>query len=185
MHAPCGYIQEKPLVELCEYLDAANVDLKSFDDEIYKTLNTGRLEPILNTLKTLKREGVWFEVTNLVVPTYTDDLDMIRRMCDWMVENLGPDYPLHFSRFVPHHKLTNLPLTPIRVLTEARSIARKCGLHHVYLGNVRGVEGAERTTCPHCQETVIERTIYSVGRVNLEDGKCAFCGGKIAGVWSA
>ncbi len=181
----CGYIQEKPLVELCEYMDAANVDLKSFDDEIYKKLNSGKLEPILNTLKTLDREGVWFEVTNLIVPTYTDKPDMIRRMCGWLVENLGPDYPLHFSRFHPQHKLTNLPPTPVAVLEEARSIAREVGLHYVYVGNCREVEDAETTFCPKCKEAVIRRNIYSVESTNLDDGKCAGCGTKIAGVWDA
>lgn len=180
----CGYIGEEALRELAPVLDAANVDLKSFDDEIYKTLNTGRLEPILNTLKTLKREGVWFEVTNLVVPTYTDDLDMIRRMCDWLLENLGPDYPLHFSRFSPQHKLTHLPPTPVDVLLDARRVARGCGLHHVYLGNVRGVQDAETTFCPNCNREVIEREAYFVGNIDLDQGHCASCGARIAGVWS-
>ncbi len=181
----CGYIQEEALLDLCQVLDAANVDLKSFDEEIYKTLNTGKLEPILNTLKTLKREGVWFEVTNLIVPTYTDKPDMIRRMCDWMVDHLGPDYPLHFSRFKPQHKLTHLPATPIQVLTEAQAIARECGLRYVYIGNVVAVKGAETTLCPHCGETLIERYLYSIDVVNLEEGKCQSCGTEIAGVWTA
>ena len=117
----CGYIQEKPLGELCRVIDAANVNLKSFDERIYNELNTGKLEPILATLRTLKREGVWFEVTNLVVPTYTDKPEMIRRMCDWLLANLGPGYPLHFSRFHPAHKLMHLPPTPVGVLEEARA----------------------------------------------------------------
>ena len=183
----CGYIQQKPLVELCRYLDAANVDLKSFSKEIYGKLNSGKLEPILSTLKTLKREGVWFEVTNLIVPTYTDQPEMIRRMCDWMVENLGPDYPLHFSRFSPHHKLTHLPSTPVDVLTEARSIARAAGLRYVYIGNCREEEvaDAQTTFCPGCKKPVIERNIYSVREVNFDHGKCASCGTAIRGVWSA
>ncbi len=180
----CGYIQQEPLVELCRVLDAANVDLKGFDDGIYQKLNSGKLEPILATLKTLKREGVWFEVTNLVVPTYTDKPPMIRRMCQWLLENLGPDYPLHFSRFHAAHKLTHLPPTPVEVLIEARSIAREVGLHYVYVGNCREVDDAETTFCPGCHKPVIERNIYSVLSVNLEDGKCKNCGTKIAGVWS-
>jgi pyruvate formate lyase activating enzyme len=180
----CGFIQEEPLVELCRYLDAANVDLKSFSGEIYETLNSGKLEPILSTLKTLKREGVWFEVTNLLVPTYTDKPDMIRRMCDWLLENLGPDYPLHFSRFHPQHRLTHLPPTPVEMLVQARTIAREAGLRYVYIGNCRDVENGETTFCPACQRPVIERNIYSVRAVNLEDGKCKNCGGEIAGVWT-
>jgi pyruvate formate lyase activating enzyme len=184
----CGYIQEKPLVELCRYLDAANVDLKSFSDEVYDKLNTGKLEPILSTLKTLKREGVWFEVTNLIVPTYTDKPDMIRRMCDWMVQNLGPDYPLHISRFHPRHKLTHLPPTPVERLIEARAIARDAGLHHVYVGNCLEVADGGTTLCPapSCKKAVIERgSSYSVRKVNFDQGKCASCGTALSGVWSS
>ena len=180
----CGYIREKPLVELCRYLDAANVDLKSFDDEIYRKLNSGKLQPILDTLKTLHRQGVWFEVTNLVVPTYTDDLDMIRRMCGWLLENVGPDYPLHFSRFHPQHKLRHLPGTPVGVLQEARSIALAAGLRYVYIGNVRDEADSNTTFCPGCKKPVIERDVYSVLAVNMADGKCRSCGTAIAGVWS-
>jgi pyruvate formate lyase activating enzyme len=181
----CGYINQEPLLELCQALDAANVDLKSFDPDIYGKLNSGKLEPILQTLKTLKKQRVWFEVTNLIVPTYTDKLDMIRKMCDWLVENLGPDYPLHFSRFHPAHKLTHLPPTPVEVLIRARDIARDCGLRYVYLGNVRGIEGAENTVCPNCGATVIQRDAYQVNISNLDSGCCGSCHAKIAGVWGS
>jgi len=179
-----GYIQREALDELCNYLDAANVDLKSFSQDIYETLNAGKLKPILDTLKTLKERGVWFEVTNLVVPTYTDKLGMIQRMCDWLIENIGPDYPLHFSRFHPQYKLEHLPMTPAGILTDARSIALETGLHYVYIGNVRGVPEGETTFCPNCRKPVVERTIFFVRSLNLEDGKCKSCGTKIAGVWS-
>jgi pyruvate formate lyase activating enzyme len=181
----CGYIQDQPLQELCEYIDAANVNLKSFDEEIYRDLNSGHLEPILTTLKTLKREGVWFEVTNLVVPTYTDKPDMIRRMCDWLVEHIGPDYPLHFSRFIPQHKLTHLPPTPKDILLEAQSIARQAGLHYAYVGNCREVLDGETTYCPNCKKAIIQRGVFSVLANHLKDGKCGFCSTPIAGVWSA
>ena len=180
----CGYINPEPLDELCDVMDAANVDLKSFDDTIYKELNSGKLQPILDCLTTLKKRGVWFEVTNLVVPTYTDNPDMIRRMCDWLVDNIGPDYPVHFSRFHPQHMLTHLPSTPIAVLVEARAIARNAGLRHVYIGNVRGVAGSETTLCPKCGKSVIERTVYQVGEIRMKDGKCKHCQTPIAGVWS-
>ncbi|KKL98729.1 hypothetical protein LCGC14_1821520, partial [marine sediment metagenome] len=179
----CGYIMPEALNELCGYIDAANVDLKGFNDDIYRKLNAGKLQPILDTLKTLKRRGVWFEVTNLVVPTYTDRLDMIRRMCDWLVANIGPDYPLHFSRFHPAHKLAHLPPTPVGILTQARTIARAAGVRHVYIGNVRGVPDAETTFCPACRKPVVERTIYTVGQMNLDGGKCSFCKTPIAGAW--
>ncbi len=179
----CGYITSEALADVGRYLDAANVDLKSFDPAVYKTLNTGKLEPVLDTLKMLDKMGVWFEVTNLVVPTYTDNLDMIRRMCDWLVDNVGPDYPLHFSRFHPAHKLTHLPPTPVDFLIRAREVARNAGLHHVYIGNVRGVKDAETTFCPVCGKAVVERDVFSVTANHIEQGKCAFCQAPIAGVW--
>ena len=119
----CGFINETPLRDLATHLDAAHVDLKGFDDEVYRRLNSGHLQPILDTLVTLKEMDVWFEVINLVVPTYTDDLDTIKRMCDWLVSNIGPDHPLHFSRFHPAHKLEHLPPTPVDTLVAARDIA--------------------------------------------------------------
>lgn len=179
----CGHIETKPLEELCPYIDGANVNLKSFDENIYRTLNSGALQPVLNTLKTLKDHNVWFEVTNLVVPTYTDKLDMIAKMCDWLVNNIGPDYPLHFSRFHPAHKLTHLPQTPINILKQARDIALKAGLHYVYIGNTRAIPEAENTFCPKCKKVVIERNIYSVTSVNMDNGKCLFCKEPIAGIW--
>ena len=180
----CGYIHRKPLEEFCGVLDAANVDLKSFREETYKTLNSGKLQPILDTLKTLRDHNVWFEVTNLVVPTYTDKLDMIRRMCDWLVQELGPDYPLHFSRFHPLHKLTHLPQTPESVLIEARSIARKAGLRYVYVGNV-AIDGGGTTRCPNCLKAVVERTGYLIRSMDVAEGTCRFCKTPVAGVWKA
>ncbi len=180
-----GYVKTEALLDFCQCLDAANVNLKSFSEEIHRKLNSGKLQPILDTLKTLKEQGIWFEVTNLVVPTWTDNLDMISRMCDWLLENLGPDYPLHFSRFHPQYKLDHLPPTPVGILLDARSIALKAGLHHVYIGNVPGLPEAETTFCPSCRKGVVERLTYFIRSLNIEDGKCKFCGAKIAGVWSA
>jgi pyruvate formate lyase activating enzyme len=180
----CGYIQPQPLQELCKYIDAANVDLKSFDDTIYEKLNAGKLQPILDTLQTLKKHNVWFEITNLIVPTYTDKMDMIKRMCDYLAEKVGVDYPLHFSRFHPAHKLTRLPSTPVDVLLEAKSIAQAAGLRYVYIGNVRGVADAANTFCPNCKKPVLERDIYIILRNNISSGKCKSCGTRIAGVWS-
>ena len=186
----CGYIREEPLRELCRVIDAANVDLKSFDEEIYRELNSGKLEPILRTLEILKEEGVWFEVTHLVVPNYlTEDedsikVDLTRRMCDWLVEKLGPDCPLHLSRFTPRHKLTHLPPTPPKILDQARSIAREAGLRYVYVGNCPEVENAGTTFCPNCRQPVIERHHYSTKLVNFANGKCGGCATRSAGVWS-
>jgi pyruvate formate lyase activating enzyme len=180
----CGYINTEPLTELCEVIDAANVDLKGFDDSIYQKLNSGKLQPILDTLKTLKARGVWLEITNLVVPTYTDDFRVMADMCKWLVDNIGPDYPIHFSRFHPDHKLIDLPWTPTETLIEAREIAKRAGLRYPYIGNVRGVKDAETTACPKCGKTVVQRNMYSVEQVNIEKGACKFCDTPIAGVWT-
>ena len=177
-----GYMREEALRDLCKYLDAANVDLKSFREEIYNKLNSGRLQPVLDTLKVLKDEGKWFEITNLVIPTYTDDMDMIRDMCEWIKRNLGLDYPLHFSRFNPMYKLTSLPPTPVETLESAIKIARDTGLKFVYIGNVPGHE-AESTYCPSCGRVVIKRKGYIIDENNIQNGACKFCGERIPGVW--
>jgi pyruvate formate lyase activating enzyme len=181
----CGSIEDRPLRDLAQFVDAAHVDLKGFDDETYRRLNSGKLQTILNTLKTYNEMGIWFEVINLVVPTYTDDLDSIRRMCGWLVDNLGPDRPLHFSRFMPQHKLDHLPPTPVDILVRARDAARAAGLRYVYIGNVREVADAGTTYCPGCRRPVIERDVFSVTSFLLDGGKCHFCGTPIAGVWAA
>ena len=179
----CGFINEEALRDIAPHLDAAHVDLKGFDEAVYQRLNSGHLEPILTTLKVLKEMGVWFEVINLVVPTYTDNLDSIKRMAGWMVKNLGPDHPLHFSRFHPAHKLSHLPPTPVETLLSARDIARAEGLNYVYVGNVRGIPNVENTVCPGCHQVIIERDVFAITRFDLADGKCRHCQTKIAGVW--
>lgn len=178
-----GYINRKPLLALCKYLDAANINLKSYENSIYLALNGGTLWPVLNAFKTLHQEGVWFEMTTLVVPTYVDDSDMIKRMCGWILEELGPDYPLHFLRFFPQYKLTRLPSTPIKTLEQFRSLALKEGIHYVYLGNVPGHEGCH-TYCHNCGRILIERKGYFLGQFNMEKGHCIFCKTKIPGRWT-
>ena len=179
----CGSIEERPARDLYQYVDAAHVDLKGFTEDSYQKLNSGKLAPILSTLKLLRELGVWLEIINLVVPTYTDQLDTIRRMCGWIVKELGPDQPLHFSRFHPQHKLEHLPPTPVATLVKAREIARAEGLRFVYIGNVPGLADAGTTWCPGCKKAVIERDIYALTRLDIAAGKCRFCGTKIAGVW--
>lgn len=178
-----GYINETPLLELARYVDGANINLKSFDDGIYRSLNGGTLEPVLNTFKLLHEEGVWFEMTTLVVPTYIEDRDMIKRMCAWILKELGPDYPLHIIRFFPQYKLDRLPPTPIGTLDEFRGIAIKEGIHYVYVGNVPGHDG-EHTYCHNCKKLLIERNGYRLTLVNIEHGKCKFCGTSIPGRWA-
>ena len=179
----CGSIEQRPLAELLPHVDAAHVDLKGFSDDVYRTLNAGKLQTILDTLQLYRRTGVWFEIVNLIVPTYTDDLPTIRRMCDWIVSRLGPDTPLHFSRFHPQHKLAHLWPTPVETMVQAREIARAAGLRYVYLGNVREPVDAGTTWCPGCKKAVVERDIFAVTSLQVTQGKCRFCQTPIAGVW--
>jgi pyruvate formate lyase activating enzyme len=176
-----GYISQAALGRLGQVMDGASVNLKSFSEKIYWDLNGGHLEPVLKTFKTLDRLGVWIEIINLVVPTYTDDMEMIKRMCGWIVENLGPGYPLHFSRFFPQYKLVHLPPTPVEVLQEAKERALTEGLYHVYIGNVPG--GCDKTVCPHCKKTVIERRGYNLVANHIEKGLCTFCQTPVGGRW--
>lgn len=178
-----GYIHEQPMREISRYLDAANIDLKSLDNQVYEMLNAGTLEPVLRTLQILKEEGVWLEITNLVVPSWTDDLDMIKKMCEWLAENDFKDAPLHFSRFHPDYKLTNLPPTPVETLYKARKIAIESGLNYVYIGNVPGKEG-QNTHCPSCKKMVIERNGFKITNNHIENGKCSYCNSIVAGVWN-
>jgi pyruvate formate lyase activating enzyme len=178
----CGQIEEAPLLELCRVLDAANVDLKGFSDEFYVKYCDAHLFPVLRTLKILRQQKVYFEITNLVIPGANDEPDMIRDMCRWIVKVLGPDTPLHFSRFHPAYKLTRRPATPVSTLIRAREIARAEGLHFVFIGNVRD-PGFEDSICPICGKTVIERAGYYVRTNNVRDGRCRFCGAPVPGVW--
>jgi pyruvate formate lyase activating enzyme len=177
-----GYINRDPLLKLCKTIDAANIDLKSFSDEIYMKLSAGKLQPVLDTLITIKNEGVWLEITNLVVPSWTDDPEMIKRMCGWLAKNGFTETPLHFSRFQPTYKLTQLPPTPVAVLKNARQIALNEGLKYVYIGNVPG-ESFENTVCPKCGKVVVERKGYTIVQKNITGGKCGFCQSPVAGVW--
>ena len=138
---------------------------------------------MLRTLKVFKEEGVWLEITNLVIPTWTDDMEMIRRMAEWLCANGLQDSPLHFSRFTPLYKLNQLPPTPVSVLENARTIAMKAGVRFVYIGNVPGHD-AENTFCPRCGVVAVERRGFTVVKMEIENGKCKGCGERIPGVWT-
>ena len=177
-----GYINEEPLRQLAPFLDAANIDLKGFSDDYYAQLTEGTLEPVLRSLKILKEAKVHIEITNLILFGYNDDEATIKKMCVWIKENLGPDTPLHFSRFFPMYKMMSLNPTPAATLERARKIAMECGLRYVYIGNLAG-NPAEHTYCPKCNQLLIERKGYFIVQNNITDGKCKFCGQAIAGVW--
>lgn len=131
-----GYINQKPLEAIAPYIDAANIDLKSFSDDIYRRVSNATLKPVLDTLLTLKRAGVWVEITNLIVPTVNDDMKMIGEMCCWLVDNGFAENPLHLSRFFPMYKMSQLQPTPISTMRQAQQIATDAGIKWVYLGNV-------------------------------------------------
>ncbi len=178
-----GYIQEKPIIELLPHLDAVKIDLKAFTEEFYRDLVVGELKPVLDTLVTLKAQGMWTEIVYLVIPTHNDDPDDIRRMCRWIARELGSDVPLHFSRFYPQYLLKNLPPTPVKTLETAHQIALDEGLHFVYIGNVPG-NPAEHTYCPNCGAILIRRRGYRVQFEYFDRGSCRRCGTVIPGVWS-
>ena len=177
-----GYIEPEPLEQLGGLLDAANVDLKSFDPEFYRQVVGGELDPVLRTLRWLADQGIHIEVTNIVIPTLNDDMAMIRTMCQWIADELGPDVPLHFARFYPLYRLSDLPRTPVSTLEEARNTALDAGLRFVYVARVTGHEG-ENTFCPTCGEIVIDRVGFVIQQMRLEQGRCTHCGAEIPGRW--
>ncbi len=178
-----GYINEEPLKKLCSVIDGANIDLKAITESTYLKLSGGKLQPVLNSLKTYKEMGVWLEITNLIVPSWTDNPGEIKKMCNWLADNGFSDTPLHFSRFYPLYKLDQLPPTPVDLLTKAAEIAVEAGLKYVYTGNIPGNEMAD-TKCPSCKKVVVKRQGYRVLLNNITGGKCQNCGNKVDGIWS-
>ncbi|MDD5680042.1 MAG: AmmeMemoRadiSam system radical SAM enzyme [Candidatus Omnitrophica bacterium] len=177
-----GFINPEPLSDLCNYLDAANVDLKGFDKKYLEDVCAEDLDVVLNGLRIYKKKGVWLEITNLIVPTLNDDMKTIKNMSIWIKDNLGPETPLHFSRFWPTYKLKNLYPTPLETLTEARDTAISTGLKFVYIGNIPD-HPANNTYCPSCQRLLIERKGYFLAQNNIINSLCKYCSAKIAGVW--
>ena len=177
-----GYINREPLEEFCTHVDAIKIDLKSFDDDFYRKICVGELRPVLETLKTIKKKGVWLEIVYLVVPTLNDSVPKIKEMCEWIKKNLGCEVPLHFTRFHPIYKMKNLPATPTATMETIRKTAQSAGLKFVYLGNVPGNPG-ENTFCPHCKKRVIERIGFTIKKSSLVKGACKYCGYKLPGIW--
>ena len=177
-----GYINPEPLEKLAPYLDVVKVDLKGLNPGFYKDEVGGRLEPVLATLKLLRAKGVLVEVVNLVVPGRNDSGEDFTRLAAWVMENMGADTPLFFSRFHPDYRLANLPSTPLETLERARALARKAGLRYVYLGNVPGGKG-ENTVCPWDGTLLVGREGYLIRAYNLKAGRCPSCGRTIPGIW--
>jgi pyruvate formate lyase activating enzyme len=181
-----GYVCPAPRVELFEHMDAANVDLKAFTERFYAEICAGHLAPVLETLEYLAHEtDVWFEITTLLIPGLNDSEQEIDALMSWIVDRLGPDVPVHFTAFHPDYKLRDRPPTPAATLSRARAIALANGVHHAYTGNVHDREGGS-TRCVGCGEVVIERDWYRLGEYRVtEDGCCALCGSRLAGVFAA
>ena len=179
-----GYIQEKPLRQLCRHLTAVKIDLKAFTEEFYAETCAGELSPILKTLEILKDIGIWFELVILVVPTLNDSPNEIKKMSEWVVGRLGPGVPMHFTRFHPTYRITNLPSTPVSTLDGARRIAMQAGVRYAYVGNVPMHPG-ENTFCHGCNRELIRRVGYRIKSSRITDGKCPDCGTPIPGIWSS
>ena len=174
-----GHINAEPLEELVKYIDAANVDIKSFNEDTYLRVIRGKLSSVLEATEIMKSKGVHVETTYLVIPGVNDSAEEFQKMVEWHLENLGSDTPLHISRFFPAFKFVDRPPTPIEVLVKFWNMARK-RLNYVYVGNVPGHRG-EYTYCPRCGKPVIKRMSFEiVGWELTDDNRCRFCGAKIA-----
>ncbi len=171
-----GHICEKPLKELLPYIDAMNIDVKSFSPSFYAKVCHGKLEPVLRTAEAARKAGCHIEITNLLIPGLNDSGDEISELVNWVAAALGDTTPLHFSRYYPAYKFKEPP-TPIDTLRKAAEIARR-KLKYVYLGNIPGKEGAD-TICYECGKTVIRRTVFGVAEVHVMDAKCEYCGAPI------
>lgn len=178
-----GFIQEAPMKDLIGVLDAVKIDLKSFRERYYRDVCDGELKPVLDTLLMLASHSVWIEIVYLVVPTLNDGDAELRELSAWCVDNLGPQVPMHFTRFTPQYRLKNLPPTPVATLEKAKKIFEDAGGQYVYIGNVPGHD-AENTYCPACGELLIKRRMYTVELRNFRGGRCPTCNGIIPGVWS-
>ncbi len=176
-----GFINKKPLLELCNYIDAANIDLKAFDSKFYEKICGGKLEPVLNSLKILYKKKIWLEITNLLIPKLNDTNKHIKELCLWIKENLDKNIPLHFSRFFPMYKTNGFQITSTESLENAYRIARNIGLKYVYVGNI--ASNYENTYCPNCGDLIIERSSFLVNKINIKNNKCSKCGEKIIGLW--
>jgi len=178
-----GFIQAEPMKRLCEELSAVKVDLKGFTEEFYRKYVNGELKPVLATIELVKKLGKHLEVVTLLIPGLNDGEEEVKALSRWVVQTVGPDVPMHFTRFHPAYKMTNLPMTPVRTVRRAREIAVSEGVHYAYTGNLGGDE-YENTFCPGCGKKVIERFNLYVGAVHITDGKCDFCQTPIPGVWA-
>lgn len=177
-----GYMTPEALDTIHPFLDAANVDLKAFNEDFYKKLCGAKLEHVEESLLKMKSLGIWIEITTLIIPGHNDNKNDLENLARFIAEQLGPEIPWHISRFHPRYLMMDIPQTPLKTLSTAREIGMEAGLKYVYTGNVPGDEG-ENTFCHACKKMIIERWGFRVGKKHIHDGKCAFCGAVIDGVW--
>jgi pyruvate formate lyase activating enzyme len=178
-----GYMTEEMLERIEPHLDAANVDLKAFRDETYRRYVGARLQPVLDSLRLMKRLGIWLEVTTLVIPGVNDEPAELRDVATFLAEELGPETPWHISRFYPAFRMRDLPPTDVARLRQAQEIGQEAGLRYIYVGNV---PGETSTVCHACGHTLVRRAGYQIVQTHIEAGdRCAHCGTKVAGVGMA
>ncbi len=175
-----GFMTKKTLKKISPYLDAANVDLKSFSDKFYREICSARLEPVLESLKLMKKLGIWLEVTTLIIPTLNDSPEELKQIAEFIKNELGKETPWHISRFHPDYKLAHLPSTPLEKIHQASKIGQEAGLRYVYVGNIPGDLG-ENTSCYNCGELLIKRNLFTILENKIKAQKCPQCGAKIDG----
>jgi pyruvate formate lyase activating enzyme len=179
----CGFMTEAPLAEMCEVLDGIKIDLKGFSEDFYRDVCGAELQPVLRSIRQVAASGRHLELVNLVVPTLNDSPRMLTELAKWVVGEVGPDIPVHFTRFHPDYQLRHLPPTPLGSLERAREIALTQGMRYPYVGNVPGHPG-NSTYCHSCGEVIVQRHGFFVQKVRVRNGSCEHCGTEISGVWS-
>lgn len=176
-----GYGSAEVYDYIGKYLDAANVDLKSFNPEYYQKICHAKIKPVLENIKLLHERGIWVEVTTLIVPGQNDDPGELTQLAEFIAK-IDPNIPWHISRFFPQYKMQNLGPTPLKTLEQAYDIGTRAGLKYIYVGNITD-SSHETTICPKCHKAVIERVGYQLNGLNLKDGRCKYCQTKLPGVW--
>jgi pyruvate formate lyase activating enzyme len=178
-----GYITSEALTEISPYLDAANIDLKSFSDEFYRKRCGARLQPVLDSIRLYKKLGIWIELTTLIIPTLNDSEGELQKIAEFIKKEVGEDTPWHITQFHPMYKLPELPRTPVSILRKARQIGLETGLKYVYEGNVLG-ENGENTYCPSCGKPLIRRIGFSIKENKIKNSACTYCSTKIDGLFT-
>lgn len=177
-----GFMTEQSAAAMAEYIDADNIDLKSFREDFYRKICKAKLKPVLDTIQRLKKAGLWIEVTTLVIPGLNDSEGELREIANFL-KDIDPGIPWHVSAFYPTYQMLDRPRTPAATLLRAREIGLQAGLRYVYTGNIPG-QGGEETSCYQCGEVLIDRIGYTIRGFILKDGKCPKCQAPIDGVWA-